>query len=61
MLADRAFDLLSNQGNRIFITETLETHFRVICLLDESRQPEALLLLLMAGESGELFALLRTL
>ena len=35
MFADRAFDLLSNQENRISIAETLETHFKVMCLLEE--------------------------
>lgn len=35
MFADRSFDLLSNQGNRISIAETLETHFKVMRLLEE--------------------------
>lgn len=35
MFADGAFDLLSNQGNRISIAETLETHFKVMRLLEE--------------------------
>lgn len=35
MLADHAFDFLTNQGNRISIVETLEAHFKVMCLLEE--------------------------
>lgn len=35
MLADHAFDFLTNQGNRISIVETLEAPFKVMCLLEE--------------------------
>ena len=35
MLADHAFDLLSNQGTRISMAGTLETHFKGMCLLEE--------------------------
>lgn len=60
-LADHAFGFLSNPGNRNSIVETLEAHFKVMCLSEEKAACVSLLLLLVEGESGELFALLRAL